>query len=154
MAQTTPSRCAVQSGLFALKFLPENFYYMNLAVPRPSITDGVLRFAPDEWGGSMWIGTPALLYLFVTWRQWWQDHARRTLVLGTVPIVIMLLLYHNTGWRQLGHYRFSLDFLPIILAVVAPFVWGRRRTPVTIAMLLWSVLYFRWIVECFPVRFS
>ncbi len=132
-----------KSGLFAIKFFPENFYYMNLCVPL-SRKGGALHVEADDWGDSMWIGTPVLLYVFIAWRQWWHDRARRILLLGATPVVLLLLLYHNTGWLQMGHYRFSLDFIPIVLAVIAPFLWGRWRTPLTITLLIWSVIYFRW----------
>jgi hypothetical protein len=131
-------------GLFSLEFLPENFYYMNLSLPRIEKNSGNLTVIPDRWGTSIWLGSPILIYLFVCWRQWWADHRRRALVLATCPIIVMILLYHTTGYVQPGQYRFSLDFVPILLAVLAPYVWGKYRTPITSIMLIWSILYFRW----------
>ena len=135
-------------GLFAARFIPENFYYMNLCPP-VIWQGGSLHIEPNDWGNSIWIGTPILLYVFIAFNQWWREPARRILLLGVVPVVLMILMYHTTGWVQAGHYRFSLDFLPIVLAVVAPYVWGRWRTPLTIAMLAWSVIYFRWTAQLF-----
>lgn len=132
-----------QRGLFAVSFLRDNLWAMNTHFPDMHLSTSGLVLKTNGWGSSMWLGTPLLLYVFIAARQWWRDWNRRMLMLGTVPVVAGLLLYHNTGYFQPGYYRFSLDFLPIWLGVIAPFVWGRVRTPLLIVILAWSVLYFR-----------
>lgn len=132
-------------GLFSSRFVGENFYYMNLCLPLALDKNGHLKLVTNEWGGSIWLGTPLMLYIFASFRSWWNDHPRRWLVLGTVPVVLLLLLYHNTGWFQPGHYRFGLDFIPLLLAVASPYLWGRWRTPLTFALIAWSVFYYRWV---------
>ena len=36
---------------------------------------------------------------------------------GVLPTALCTLLYQNTGWVQFG-YRFSLDYLPLVLVLV------------------------------------
>ena len=47
------------------------------------------------------------------------------------------LLYQNTGWAQFG-YRFVLDYLPYLLALIA--VGGRSLGPWFRAAVLWGVV--------------
>ena len=56
----------------------------------------------------------------------------------------MLLFWHATGAVQRGFNRYSLDYLPVLLALVAPTCCVGWRRWVSLAMVGWSVLYFRW----------
>ena len=80
--------------------------------------------APDGRGMSLLMCMPALLML---------AFARRNgpLALGAwlalLLLLVPLMLYYNTGWRQFG-YRFSLDFvLPVIVLLATA---AGRRMPV------------------------
>jgi hypothetical protein len=33
--------------------------------------------------------------------------------------VITLLFYHTNGWRQVNAYRYTLDFLPVLVLLIA-----------------------------------
>ena len=73
--------------------------------------------------------------------------ARLGVWLGAACAVIaVLLLFHNTGWEQLGFNRFSLDYIPVLLALGAPrAVTGRWRW-LSAVMIAWSVYYFRFLI--------
>jgi hypothetical protein len=132
-------------GLFHPRFLLENARYMLLQPPGITITASGVAPALDANGASILLTCPLLLAVFLTVRQWWRDPPRRLGMLLTIPVITLLLLYHNTGWVQKGFYRFGLDFVPIWLLVICPFLWGRWRTPVTCLCVIWSIWYFRFI---------
>ncbi len=102
-------------GQFSMYFLQRNLKAMLWGVPL--LQNG--RLLPDPQGMSIFVTTPALIYL---------AHSLKVeqlagLIWGTIGLLIVpLLLYYNTGWYQFG-YRFSLDFIVpmfVLLAVYAP----------------------------------
>ncbi len=137
-------RCA-QYGVFSPRFIPENLWYMNVAWPDVTVDVASVSINPDAMGVSMWITTPLLLLLPLTARYWWRDRARRVLFLGTLPVIAGLLCYHSPGFMQFGYYRFGLDFIPIWLAIIAPWTRGGWRTWFTVGCCAWSLLYFQQI---------
>jgi len=118
-------------------------FAMNLAYPKWDIRAGTLYLATGQSdGGSIWLTSPLLLGIFFTARWWWRDRRRRALMLGTLPVIGGLLCYHTTGAGSAGFYRYSLDFIPIWLMVIAPYTMGRRGVLLTLACLAVSTLYF------------
>ena len=99
-------------GMFNLHFLPDNFRVMFLQLPRIDETGTRFWFYPYIAGYSIFAMSPWLIYLF------------RSIKKETIPmfswfsaasIILMLLLYHNTGAEQFG-YRYILDaFAPLII---------------------------------------
>jgi len=132
-------------GLFRPEFIPDDLRYMMFEPPGVRISAAGVERAMNDNGASIFLTCPILIAVVLTARQWWRDPARRLLMLLSFGVVLMLLMYHATGWRQPGYYRFSLDFVPVWLMVVAPFLWGRYRTPIVVACIAWSVWYFRFI---------
>lgn len=116
---------------------------MNLAFPSWDIRGRSLYAVVEKIdGGSIWLTSPLLLGVFVTARSWWRDRRRRVLMLGTIPIIAGLMCYHTTGAGGAGYYRYSLDFIPIWLVVIAPYTLGRRGAGWTLACLAYSTFYF------------
>ncbi len=117
---------------------------MYLSYPAWDIRGGTLYPMTDEMdGGSIWFTSPLLLAVFLTWRRWWRDPYRRVLMLGSFVVMLALMGYHTTGAVGKGYYRYSLDFIPIWLLVIAPYVLRSRHGPnLTIACLAYSLLYF------------
>ncbi|GMU34555.1 MAG: hypothetical protein HS101_19355 [Planctomycetia bacterium] len=140
-------RCR-EHGVFSPHFLPDNFYYMHLAPPRIDevSTTRVHIVAPHQHGVSIWLTTPLLLLFLIDARKWYRDARRRLLALGTLPVMVGLLCYHGTGFIQPGWNRFALDFLPIWLAIIAPYSRGGWRGWFTIGCIAWSLLYFQTLV--------
>ena len=99
-------------GLFSYKFLGKNADIMLLRLPRIDFSGARFWFYPYVAGYSVLLMSPWLLYAFRNLKKnWWVIGSLMSLGL----ILIMLLLYHNTGAEQIG-YRYILDaYAPLIL---------------------------------------
>jgi hypothetical protein len=116
---------------------------MFLAYPSWDIRGGQLYTdASDIEGGSIWFTSPLLLAIFPTIACWWRDRSARGLMLTSFLVMIAVMGYHTTGAQHAGYYRYSLDFIPVWLVIVAPYVTARRWAPFTLACLAYSTLYF------------
>lgn len=133
-------------GQFHPYHIPRNLHIMLFGAPRwyePEtlpVPEGWSLPIPDDHGMSILLTTPALLYLVRTRQR--RELFVRSAWLATGLLLVPLLLYYNTGWRQFG-YRFSLDFmipLLMLLAVAA----GRRVTWPMRACILAGVLINAW----------
>jgi hypothetical protein len=119
-------------GLFNLHYLGR-----NLAVAFTLLPDLSLR-APhisiSGHGLAMWFTTPALFYLLwprergVLHRVWW---------ITVAILASFTLLYQNSGWVQFG-YRFSLDYMVILVALLA--LGGRPLTRTFRALIVLGIL--------------
>jgi hypothetical protein len=116
---------------------------MNLSFPSWDLRGGTLYpVTVGVEGASIWFTSPLLLGVLVTIPSWWRDRSRRVLMLGTLPVIAGLMCYHTTGSGESGYYRYSLDFIPLWLVVIAPYTEGRRGVVLTLACLAYSALYF------------
>ncbi len=141
--RTDPIGRSGREKLFGLRYVPGHLRAMNLAYPSWDIRGGTLYpDTSDVNGGSIWLTSPLLLGVFLTLPKWWRDPTRRMLMLATLPVIAGLACYHTTGAMSAGCYRYSLDFIPIWLIVIAPFVTTRRAAPWTLGCLAYSALYF------------
>jgi len=144
------SRDAQSFGLFSAHYVPRNLYYANIGFPnlhRIEI-DGVERsfIRPNIWGTGIWWTTPLLLWVIVELRRIWREPADRAILLAALLANVALLFYHSTGYQQRGFNRYSLDYLPAILVLVAPTSCVGWRRWTSLGMVAWSVLYFRWLI--------
>jgi len=118
-------------GLFSYHFLPRNLGIFTSSLPF------LLKQSPwfqiNTHGLALWFTTP--LYLCLFWPRK-TSPVFRALVLATVPIVIMLLLYQNSGWLQFG-YRFSNDYAVFLFAMLA--IAGPRFGPPLYALAAWGI---------------
>lgn len=105
-------------GLFNIKYLPYNLY--NLLIKGHQIVftgkDHLLLGGIDLFGTSLFVASPFLLAAFKA------SSKKRHII--AVWIVIALtavggLLYHNHGWQQVNTQRFTLDFMPAMMILVA-----------------------------------
>lgn len=133
-------------GLFSPAFVPRNLYYMNVGLPLPDEPGWLLRFTPNTECTGIWWTTPLLLLVWVDWRRLWGRAESRLLLVAMGLVYAALMMFHTTGADQLGYNRFSLDFVPVLLAVIAPGCAEPRRRTMVVAMVLWSVWYFRWAI--------
>jgi hypothetical protein len=104
---------------------------------------------PVDTGTSLLLSSPGLLLaLFAVWRR---PLARLTLGAGLAVVVIALfnLAHFSQGWVQWG-YRFSMDFLPFLLPLVAlgaARVDGRPRVTAIVLLVagaainLWGIAW-------------
>lgn len=137
-------------GLFSPHFVGVNAYYMNSALPFSRDTEGRLHFDPSPHGAALWFTTPiALLAVIGIFRQP-RDRVAVVLWVGSIPIVLAHLLYHNTGYVQHGYYRFALDYLPVWLVAAAPWLTRGNQRWMSVACVLWSVGYFAYLRHALP----
>jgi hypothetical protein len=144
------SRDARTYGLFSAHYVPRNLYYANIGLPKlyrikiEGQTQTFLR--PNIWGTGIWWTTPLLLWLFIELRRLWREPADRVLFLAALLANAALLFYHSTGYQQRGFNRYSLDYVPALFALVAPTCCIGWRRWVSLGMVGWSVVYFRWMI--------
>lgn len=141
--RTDPIGRRGHEALFSLKYLADGAKAMNYALPKPDIRKGSLFLDYSSVNGmSIWVTCPLLLGIFVTAPRWLRDCSRRALMIATIPIIFGLLCYHTTGANGAGHYRYALDFVPIWLLVIAPYLISRSALPWTLAATAYGALYF------------
>jgi hypothetical protein len=112
-----------QYGLFSWRYVPFNFAYMFLQGFHIQFDDYANPFfgmRMDPFGTSFLAASPFIFSAFaakanekwprlLTWGAWL-----------TVSVTLAyLLLYHNNGWVQTNAQRYTLDFLPVFLLLVA-----------------------------------
>ncbi|MFT3764463.1 MAG: hypothetical protein QM820_02935 [Minicystis sp.] len=121
----------------------ESYHYLgrNLAVVLTSVPYTNVAGAPFQinvHGLALWITSP-----FYAWALW----PKRTgpyfwaLALTVLAVAAPVLLYQNSGWIQFG-YRFSNDFAPFVIALIA--VGGRR-----LSAPFWLLAAFAIVVNAF-----
>jgi len=134
-------------GLFNLHYLPRNFYYyvLNPSLRRYPGTNA-LTFDPD--GNSMFLVTPALLYVFLSGRRrTWFTAALWT---GIGASFAMLLLFIATGYSQFGN-RYLLEILPLAMLLIAIGMEG-RLTSTAVVLVAASILVNAWGMYRFAVE--
>ncbi|MBX3394012.1 MAG: hypothetical protein KF841_01455 [Phycisphaerae bacterium] len=149
--RTTPAAInARQYGLFSPHFVGMNAYYMNTALPFSFDDDNRIRFDPSPHGTALWFTTPIALLAVIGICRKPRDQVAFALCVGSMPIVLAHLFYHNTGYVQHGYYRFALDYLPVWLVAAAPWLMRGRQRWLSTACILWSVAYFAYLRHALP----
>ncbi len=120
-------------GQFNLRYIPRNAHAMLLSLP---VWDGArYRLVPDGNGMSLFLTTPAIVYLY-------RARQKCSVVLGAWLAILLLLIplltYYNTGWYQFG-YRFSLDFMVPVMILLA-LAAGERTSWLMRALIAVGVL--------------
>lgn len=100
-------------GLFGLGQAPENLRLALLNLPNLLPSFPFIR--PDDHGMSMLLVSPGLL---VAVRAGVRAPLQRTLWIAALLVAIPVFLYYGDGYTQYG-FRYSLDFTPFLLALVA-----------------------------------
>lgn len=110
-------------GLFSLAHLRMNVDYLFLKLP--ALTAEFPYFRPDGLGMSVLFTSPGLL---LAARAPWRDARSWSLLVAAVLVLIPTLLYYGGGWLQYG-YRYFLDSIPFVWALVAMGIVHRGETP-------------------------
>jgi hypothetical protein len=142
---------ALTYGLFSPHFFLENAYCMNLSLPEFRLTRAGIVPENGEFGVSIWITSPLLLAAFLGLPSWWRNRAARALMFSSLLVIGTFLMYHSRGISKLGYFAYSLDFLPVWLVVIAPWVTESWRRYFTLGCLAWSATYFHIICWAYPV---
>ncbi|MCK4829695.1 glycosyl transferase family 39, partial [bacterium] len=128
-----------QYGLFHPIYVPFNFIHMFVQGFRIEFTSpdylGAIRMNP--FGTSLTFASP---FVFAAFMAKWKKSFLWGAWLSIGLTVVHILFYHTNGWRQVNAYRYSLDFLPILVLLVAmgisrikPGIW---KTAIAYAVVL------------------
>jgi len=103
--------------------------------------------APRDIGMSLFLTSPAWLLGFLSLRWWGVDRLVTGAALAVLAIATVNLMHFSQGWVQFG-YRFSNDFAPFALVLVALALQATRRRGLgyaligaSIAVNLWGVIW-------------
>ena len=112
--------------------------------------DGACPFVvPDAIGMSLLLTSPAWVIALAAVRRRWTDPVVSGGVLASVAIATLDLMHFSQGWVQYG-YRFSLDFAPFLLPVMALGLDGLEGRPrrlgyaligLSVIMQLWGIIW-------------
>lgn len=146
----TFAREAREHGLLSPHWLKRNLYYTNVGPPtmlRVKIEGQERLYAkPNTKGTGIWWTTPLLLLVFVNAPRLLRNPTTGPLLVAAAAVYAMLMFWHATGEYQRGYNRYSLDYIHVILALIAPrCIVGRWRW-VTLGAVAWSVVYFRFVL--------
>ena len=127
-------------GLFSIKHIPANLYYMLLKGPSPIFENQshVLKFPYitfDSYGLSLFFMSPILFTVFKT-------NLKKTLnkasLMAIFLILIPIITYYGIGTKQLG-YRYALDFFPFVYLLTAAAAKNVSYKLLTI-LVFWGVI--------------
>jgi hypothetical protein len=107
-----------QHGLFSLAYVPFNFTYMFLQGFHVVFggEDMLTIKRLDVMGTAITFASPFIFYAFrARWNKLLHIGAWTTITL----CLFHMLLYHNNGWYQVNCQRFTLDFMPVLMLLVA-----------------------------------
>jgi len=126
-------------GVFNLYYVPRNayYYFLNPLLHRQPPTQAITF---DGNGNSMFLVTPALLYVFGAFRR--RNWLVTSAALGAGSSLAMLLCFFGTGWFNFGN-RYLLDLMPLAILLIAAGMQG-RLTRVSTALITLSVLINSW----------
>jgi hypothetical protein len=142
-----PNMEGVRTGLFSLAHVPKNLYYALIASPVPvgGEDTAVLRFPwirPSLWGMGVIFVSPWLLLGLAA-----RGRLALSLAAGAAPVIAADLLWWSTGYFQFG-YRFLLDALPFLVALVALAVrrpaaaaWLPRLVAISLLVNAWGAQF-------------
>lgn len=121
-------------GMFSPHFIPRNLSVMFLEMPWIN-PNSHWPIEPSATGMSVFLTTPALIYLFHRYpKQWWVIGAWTAVFCN----IALLSLYHTTGAHQFG-YRYILDMLTPLITLIA--VGFDRKIPWHfVALVLVSII--------------
>jgi hypothetical protein len=117
---TEPSLIARRAlGVFSLAHVPEN---LRLALVQGLGSRARPPYrAPDPHGLSMLLVSPGLL---ISLRAGFREALQRQLWIAAALVAVPVFLYYGGGYVQYG-FRYSLDFTPFLVALVALGTRGR-----------------------------
>lgn len=101
-------------GMFNPHFIPRNLQVMLFKTPWLNLNSH-WPIEPSTTGMSVFLTTPALIYLFHRYpKEWWVFGAWGAVFMN----IVLLSMYSNTGAHQFG-YRYILDMIIPLMAMLA-----------------------------------
>ena len=129
-------------GFFDVHYIARHLYTL-LLMPPEWYLDTLPYIRPSPEGMSILITTPAVLYAL---RARYSESINLWSGLAVLAILIPIVLWFSTGWVQFG-YRYSLDFLPFLLILIASGMGNRIGkgmivlVALSVAVNLWGTLW-------------
>jgi hypothetical protein len=107
-----------QYGLFSTKYFFYNLYHLILK-GHNIIFSGSMNLQAlgmDQYGTSILAASPYVIFSYKA-----NEKATFKLAFWCTILLILAgtLLYHNNGWMQVNTQRFSMDFFPALLVLIA-----------------------------------
>ena len=138
-----------QYGQFHPHFIPHNLFWFFCAPPWPSGGSASPWVAFDPRGLSLFISSPAMLYVFPAVRRRWRLPCVQDALAGVAVCLVPLLMYFNTGFWQFGH-RFAMDYLPLLMVLIIAGM-GTRPSRIAYALIALSIAIQSWGVLLHPL---
>jgi hypothetical protein len=101
-----------QQGIFNIAYIPRHIY--AILFQGPILLNNFPYFEPNWMGLGLFFTTPAFIYIF---KGPW-NRLSKYAALAVVSILPILITHGTVGFTQFG-YRFSLDFTPFLMLLVA-----------------------------------
>ncbi|MGD2108009.1 MAG: hypothetical protein PVI86_01330 [Phycisphaerae bacterium] len=150
------AREAREHGLLSLHWVPRNLYYANIGLPQLHRIDNAGRqewyVRPNTMGTGIWWTSPLLLWVLVDLKRLVRDRSAAVLLAASAVLFGMLMFWHATGAEQRGFNRYSLDYAPVLLALIAPRCITPGRRVLTLAMIAWGIVYFVFVLPMPHIR--
>lgn len=131
-------------GAFSLLYVPRQLYALFLEPP-DLLEGGPFFLRPRYIGMSLFLATPAFLWIFAGLRAVGRDAATRAVALAAGGALLPDLLFGSVGQPQFG-YRASLDAQPFLIALAvagdasAGGVWRRLPSALFAVVALLAVV--------------
>ncbi|HKB88178.1 MAG TPA: hypothetical protein VKC53_00870 [Patescibacteria group bacterium] len=124
-------------ALFKYSHIISNLKVMFMSIPRFS---NHFPYVTPSWGGlSIWITSPAFVYLF-----WAKRNTQNLITWVSIFLIAFVIFIHGgTGFTQFG-YRYAVDFYPLILFLIVDSVGNKDIKWHHWTLLLISVLVNIW----------
>ena len=119
-------------GLFHYHYLAHNLGIALSSLPWLSAEDPHVKISMH--GLALWFTTPVFLWIL---RPVNGGRAYTWIALTALLMALPSLLYQNSGWVQFG-YRFSLDYTPLLMVLLA--LGGRRFKKLFVAAAIFALL--------------
>jgi 4-amino-4-deoxy-L-arabinose transferase-like glycosyltransferase len=127
------------NGIFNLSYIPRHIY--AILFQGPILLNNFPYFEPSWMGLGLFFTTPAFIYIF---KGPW-DKLSKKAALAVLCILPILITHGTVGFTQFG-YRFSLDFTPFLILLVAKGMreklgWQEKALIIlSLLVNLWGVL--------------
>lgn len=106
-------------GLFSIKHIPANLYYMLFQGPEPVLQDKSHELIPpyitfNNYGLSLFFLSPILLLIFLAN---YKKELVRNCAISITIMLIPIITYYGIGQKQVS-YRYAMDFFPFIYLII------------------------------------
>lgn len=122
-------------GLFSPAYVPFNLIYMFFQGPHLEFGGSVTPQAMDPFGTSITFASP---FLFSAFFAKGNKLMRISAWLAIGLTITHMVFYYNNGWAQANTQRFTLDFLPVLLVLVALSIESIKKH---MSLFYWAIVY-------------